>query len=91
MTEDTPARRTVLDGRSLVPFGAVGSVILLLFGAKVWLDGQFNELRSTVGEIKYELRSIRESGSDRWTGSDMTLWVERLARSNPTLVIPQPR
>ena len=89
MTDEAQSsRRAVIDPRSLVPIGAVGTMVLMLFGAKVWLDGQFAELRSSVSELKYELRTIREAGSYRWTGSDMAIWAERLARGNPNLVVP---
>ena len=74
--------------QSWVPLGAVAAAFLALLGVKSWLDSQFADLRTQMLSLQQDVKEVRGAVADRWTGSDMALWVERMARANPGLQVP---
>lgn len=76
-------RKTILGPNTLMPAGAMVTLILTIIAAVFWLDTRFDELEVRMMEIE---RSI----GDRWTGNDMKLWTEMMQRQNQTLCIPDP-
>lgn len=82
--------KIILSPSALVPLGVVTASVIALFGAKSWLDSQFDTLNASITQVQWELKSLQGASADRWTSSDQRLWAEQLARSNPTLVIPKP-
>ena len=85
-------RLTILNRDTLIPIGvAIAIVTPIGFGISWLRDGQrdnssaIEALRTEVTNRfdKFEIRS-----QDRWTGTQMQLWVLQLQRDNPALKIP---
>ena len=95
-------RRVVISRKTLVPLGLVVGACASLFSAYLWLQAEFKGTREHVdarvagleqqfGEVRARLGRIEDQAADRWTETDMRLWVLELARRNPRLAIPDPR
>lgn len=74
--------------QSWMPVAWIAAICVTLLGVKSWLDAQFDALRTQVVQMQIDVREVRTAVGDRWTSSDMALWVERMARSNPNLTVP---
>lgn len=85
-----PPAPTVLGPQSWVPIGFVGAICVALLTVKSWLDSQFDAMRTQVQALQMDIREVRGAVADRWTASDMALWTEKLARTNPGMQIPAP-
>lgn len=88
MSEEPAQHDTKIGPNTWVPVAWIGAICVTLLGAKSWLDAQFDALRVQVLQLQGDVREIRTLAQDRWTSADMTLWAERLGRTNPTLQVP---
>lgn len=73
---------------------SIGLVLAVLgSGLFGWdrLDERLTGIETELREQRYLIRSIIERQGDRWTASDMSIWVERLKSKNPTLDMPEIR
>ena len=97
--------RAFIDRETLIPISVVFAVLSVGFGAFAWLNNRFDQMdknqNSATGEVKdalkdfgYRIKAIEDrldsNSMDRWTGTDMKLWVLELRQKNPSLVIPDP-
>lgn len=73
-----------LNEKTVMPMGLVIGCVVAFVGGAIWIN-------SSLSEIKYSIASIQLQLSDRWTGSDMKLWVAKLKFENPNLKIPEAR
>lgn len=81
-----------------VPLGAVLACALTVFGgglsAHAYWTGKLEAISAEISAMRLDLgrrlERIEERSGDRWTLTDMTLWVERLRQRNPELQIPEP-
>ncbi len=94
--------RIVLSEKTLVPLGVVVSVLCTLFPAYLWLQSEFASTRKHVDTkieaidtrlrgVEQRLDRIELQASERWTETDMRLWVLEFARRNPRLSVPDAR
>lgn len=82
---DTPINgRVVLSRDTLLPVGVVIAIVATLFSGYVWLQGQFQGIYKRLDRIDAQ-------AADRWSETDMRLWVLELARMNPQLRLPDAR
>ena len=90
MSDDTQSRRlgTIDASRLVLPIGFFGAIAVALFGAKSWLDSQFGSLHDEIRNLQFDMKVIQTQSGNRWTGTDMELWAEKLARQNPNLQVP---
>jgi len=70
-----------LNEKTVMPMSLVVGCVVAFVGGAIWIN-------SSLSEIKYSIAAIQIQLSDRWTGSDMKLWVARLKFENPTLTVP---
>lgn len=94
--------RIVLSKETLVPLGVVVSVVGALFPFYLWLQSEFASTRKHVDTkvealderlrgVEQRLDRIELQASERWTETDMRLWVLEFARRNPRLSVPDAR
>lgn len=94
--------RIILTEKTLVPLGVVASVLGVLFPAYLWLQSEFASTRKHVDTkieaidtrlrgVEQRLDRIELQASERWTETDMRLWVLEFARRNPRLAVPDAR
>lgn len=81
----------VINKDTLVPLGAVVTVFLALLGAHSFWTAKANELATKLDSIDRRLERIEEHQIDRWTLTDMRLWVAAARQANPTLTLPEPQ
>lgn len=74
----------VINKETLVPLGAAVAVFIGVFGAHVHLSGKLDS-------IDRRLERIEEHQLDRWTMTDMRLWVAATRQANPNLTLPEPQ
>lgn len=104
-TPTSPNRRIVATGidatKLVVPVTALIGLFGVAFGAHLWLQAQFAAIQAqlqannqasvvSLQEIRNRLDRFEERYADRWTSTDMRLWVLELSRANPTLTVPPP-
>lgn len=94
--------RIVLSRDTLVPLGTAVAIVVGVFPAYLWLQSEFAATRKHV-DTKVEAVDVRLRGveqrldrielqaSERWTETDMRLWVLEFARRNPRLSVPDAR
>lgn len=87
---DTKRFKDLITRDTAVPLGAALAVFMLVFGAHNFWAGKMHELSMTLNRIDNRLVRIEERGRDRWTLTEMKLWVERLRQRNPGMEIPDP-
>lgn len=96
MNDDaTEPRGRVLNSTTLVPLGAVGTLLVVLFSAYLWLDGQLRALQGQIQQqgvmIERRLSAVELAVADRWTVTDQRIWSYRLERENAGRVkVPEP-
>jgi|APIni6443716594_1056825.scaffolds.fasta_scaffold1771713_1 hypothetical protein len=67
-------------------------LLVALIPCVILLVASYMGVKSELSAIRSELNHIRESMSDRWSGSMMILWAERLRHENAgKLVVPEPQ
>lgn len=92
MSDDINRRTGVIDvNRLFVPIGMLSAILVAGFGVKAWLDTQFSSLHDEIRSLQFDMKVIQTQSGNRWTGTDMELWAEKLARQNPTLQVPTPK
>lgn len=84
MADTTTNGRVVLNRDTLLPVGVVSAIIATLFSGYLWLQAQFQDIRGRLDRIEVQ-------ASDRWTETDMRLWVLEFARKNPQIATPDAR
>ena len=103
--EQVRATRAFIDRETLIPISVAFACLSVLFGAFAWLNNRFDqsdknhvastlEVKDALKDFGYRIKAIEErlnsNSMDRWTGTDMKLWVLELRQKNPTLFIPDP-
>ncbi len=80
-----------LSSQTWIPIGVAVAAVVAFAGGAVWINSKLQllefsnrELQLTMESMQSEIRTLR----DRWTGRDMSQWVEILQARNPTLAIP---
>ena len=67
----------------------LGFLVPLIVAVAVPLILSYLSVRMELAAIRNDLQQIRQNMSDRWSGSMMILWVERLKHENGgRLVVP---
>ena len=67
----------------------LGFLVPLIVAVAVPLILSYLSVRMELAAIRNDLQQIRQNMSDRWSGSMMILWVERLKHENAgKLVVP---
>ena len=80
--------------KTLIPMGVFVSILALptfYIGSLMTerlekLEDATLKFSGTMMRVEFRLESLKPN--DRWTGSDMRVFAERLARTNPNVVIP---
>jgi hypothetical protein len=105
-TGDNPVRRTetrvILSKDTLVPITAVLAFAGLMFTGFRWLDARFASVelqeRTHHEEVTTELQAIKHHEelvdlryADRWTVTEMRLWVLEAKVANPHVMFPDVR
>lgn len=77
-----------LSGETLLPVGIAAAVLFSAVGGALWLQRQFNDLKTVIVELRTELDTIRKESKSNWCRTEMRLWASELRLMNPTLKIP---
>lgn len=88
-TANTQQGISFIGPQSWVPIGFVAAICIALLTVKSWLDSQFDGMRDSLQVLQVDVRELRAAEANRWTTGDMALWVERLARANPGIAVPE--
>lgn len=95
MTDDTKARKAIIDRETLIPVGVVVAICAGFTGAVLWLQNQFSELRDMVRNVDIRVQQLESKVNspvaDPWSGTDQLIWTRDLKAANPTFVIPEPK
>lgn len=82
-----------LNRSTLVPLGMVITMVLAVCAGTVWINNQLYSIHHKLQTIENNLNRCElkvESGQmDRWTASQMSLWVRLLQAENNSLKVPQ--
>ena len=78
MTSDTVR----LSKETLMPMGAVFTLVVTVFAAYSYFESQFDNLGRRIERLE-------EREEDRWTRTQQELWVEKFKGANPSLKIPE--
>lgn len=70
-----------LNDKTVMPLGMVVACVVTFISGALWINNSLNKIDNRLAAMEYRV-------SDRWTGSDMKLWVAKLRIENPTLKIP---
>jgi len=74
---------------TLVPIGAVVSLVIILVGAWGFLDSRFTTIDRALDKQDRRLERLEEKTGDRWTSTEMKLWGAQLKNLNPDMKIPE--
>lgn len=90
-----------ITGKTLVPIGVFGTLLMLVLSGVVWVMSQINEIDLNIADLNHSMElKLREldnkidvKSADRWTYTDMIGYSEDLKTANKgnSLVIPTPR
>jgi hypothetical protein len=70
----------------------LGFLVPLIVAVAVPLILSYLSVRMELAAIRNDLQQIRQNMSDRWSGSMMILWAERLRHENAgKVVVPEPQ
>lgn len=77
---------------SKVKLATVATIVIFVIGA-VWKTFQWERTDALWKQaLKHELSTLQftidEKAKDRWTRSEMRLWVEEFRRKNPDEMVP---
>ena len=78
----------VLSKSTLIPVTVVISALAVCGSVVGWLDSRFTTIDKALEQQDRRLEKLEGINGDRWLGSDMELWAERLKGANPNLTIP---
>lgn len=104
MEQDTPKPQTFLEntavrigtliGAVVLLFGVIGAVVGFAVSESIWrtnISRDIKDLRTEVSELRTDIREGEEAVfTDRWTASDMRLWVTEFRALNPNCEVPEP-
>lgn len=92
-SEETRQRALVISATTLVPVGLAVTIIIVAFAMKTWIDSQFTDLRTDIAQLRFQMEryedAMKTKTADRWTSTNMRLWVTEFRRRNPVLDIPR--
>ena len=71
-----------IDRSTLVPLGVMASVLTVFLGATWWLQGRLSDIDRRLERIEYKTDAS-------WNQTSMENWALKLARQNPTLLVPE--
>lgn len=71
-----------IDRNTLIPLGVVGSVAITFLGGTWWLQGRLSDIDRRLERIEYKTDAS-------WNQTSMENWALKLARQNPTLIVPE--
>jgi hypothetical protein len=77
----TPQSGTI-DRSTLMPIGLMGTLIVSLIGATWWLQNRLSDIDRRLERIEYKTDAS-------WNETSMENWALKLARSNPTINVPE--
>lgn len=70
-----------INDKTVMPLSWVIAIVTAFIGGALWINNSLNRIDNRLASMEVRV-------SDRWTGSDMKLWVAKLRIENPTLKIP---
>jgi len=70
-----------LNDKTVMPLGMVIACVAAFIGGALWINNSLNRIENRLASMEYRV-------SDRWTGSDMKLWVARFKLENPNIKVP---
>lgn len=86
---DAPAKESRIDRSTLIPLGAVGAVLLVLVSAWGFFDSRFTSIDKGLERQDRRLEKLEELAKERWSSTDMKLWISEFRRLNPEIEVPK--
>ncbi len=79
--EKVGTKEVEINDKTKIPLYSVIACIISFVGGALWINNSLNR-------IENRLVMMENRVSDRWTGTDMRLWIMQLKMENPNLKIP---
>lgn len=90
-TDDSLEKNTISD-KTRLPLGIAITLATTAVIAALWVQTAITDVDDSLTAMSYDIRALKEKIDsmyvDRWTSTDMMIWVEQLKSRNPNLTIP---
>ena len=87
MSEDSDTG-TVLNKSTLMPIGAVITILSVLMAAWGFMDSRFTSIDKVLDKVDRRVEKLEDTSGDRWTSGDQQLWAARFQVLNPEMKLP---
>lgn len=81
-----------LTANTWVPVGVAVSAVLAFTGGAVWINSNFQSLQFQNSELSKGMSRLEQridTLQDRWTGRDMSQWIELFrAKNGDKIIVP---
>lgn len=84
----TTQRPSIFTSQSLIPAGLAGSLLVSLLAGYIYLESRFRAVEKLLEGLDRRMERVELRQDEGLTKAEMTIWLAKLARDNPSLQIP---
>jgi len=78
----------ILSSQSLIPVGLAGSLLVAMLTGYIYLESRFRAVEKLLESLDRRMERIELVQAEAVSKAEMSIWLAKLARDNPSLQIP---